>query len=139
MPGKTKPTFLNELVAAIMAEYGLPQVDDLAKIERVGFVRSPRLLVAKHFEPNIDILIVDRLLGTLGVVCVLPFDESEQSKRAQRVEAFVGEATYLMHLLVTDPKLDGALPYSVELVLVVKGEVGSVGDVLRSRSTQPGG
>jgi energy-coupling factor transporter ATP-binding protein EcfA2 len=78
------------------------------------YLRTPKLRFADHFEPDIDLLIVDHRLGTLALVQWLEFDDRPAQ---EQVREHVDRATYLRHLLVGDQG-SGRQTFTVELVLV---------------------
>ncbi len=129
------------MLAPSVAEAGVPgwrpsnPPTDQAQI-RPLVLRSPKLRFADHFEPNIDLLIVDHQLGTIGLVQWLEFDDRPVG---DRVREHVDRATYLRHLLAAEQGRDRQT-FTVELVLVhpsaEPGEPGfamlaAIGELLR--------
>jgi energy-coupling factor transporter ATP-binding protein EcfA2 len=83
------------------------------------YLRAPKLRIAGHFEPDVELLIHDRELGTLGMVQVL--DAVEPAAIRAQVSRYVDRATYLRHLLLTARDEQGGADrqiVTVELVLV---------------------
>lgn len=78
-------------------------------------LRRPVLRFADHFEPDIDLLIVDHGLGTIGMVQWLRADSPEQARA--RVRDHVDRATYLRHLLAAEQAHERQI-FTVELVVV---------------------
>ncbi|MFV8754870.1 AAA family ATPase [Nannocystaceae bacterium ST9] len=101
-----------------------------------SYLRAPKLRFADHFEPDIDLLIADHRLGTIGLVQWLEFDARPVH---DRVRDHVDRATYLRHLLAAEQGR-GRQTLTVELVLVhpaaEPGEPGfamlaAIGELLR--------
>ncbi len=96
------------------------------------YLRAPKLRIAGHFEPEVELLIHDRALGTLAMVQVL--DAGEPATIREQVSRYVDRATYLRHLLLTDRDERGGRDrqiVSVELVLVHRTDLGDAhGDLL---------
>lgn len=78
-------------------------------------LRQPQLRFADHFEPDIDLLIIDHGLGTIGMVEWLRVDTPEQARA--RVRDQVDRATYLRHLLAAEQGRERQI-FTVELVVV---------------------
>ncbi|MFO7566284.1 MAG: ATP-binding protein [Enhygromyxa sp.] len=105
------------------------------------YLRAPKLRIAGHFEPDVELLIHDRELGTLGLVQVL--DAEDPAGIRAQVSRYVDRATYLRHLLLTardEQGGDDRQIVSVELVLVHRADHGGarpfdlldeVGEILR--------
>nr|HRC87987.1 AAA family ATPase [Thermoanaerobaculia bacterium] len=97
------------------------------------FLSRPPLLVAGHFDPAVDVLVVERELATLGLVYAL---EGPPQVLAGQVERAVERAAYMRHLLVAQPASRGDLsqpqrrrPWAVELVLASLGNAACEAEV----------
>ncbi|HEY2292361.1 MAG TPA: ATP-binding protein [Thermoanaerobaculia bacterium] len=99
----------------------------MTSLQNVGgsgpvFLTSPSLRLARHFDPEVDLLVYDPVLGTLGLIHLLP----EKGKKLEaKVKRWIDQATYVRHLLLTAPD-PSSLPLTVELVLVVSDEPKSI-------------
>lgn len=83
------------------------------------YLRAPELRIAGHFEPEVELLIYDRELGTLGMVQLL--DAADPASIRAQVSRYVDRATYLRHLLLTAREEQGGgdqQVLTVELVLL---------------------
>lgn len=87
------------------------------------YLRAPKLRIAGHFEPDVDLLIHDGSLGTLAMIQVLEPGTAEAIR--EQVSRYVDRATYLRHLLLTARDEHGSEDrqiVSIELVLVHRAE-----------------
>jgi energy-coupling factor transporter ATP-binding protein EcfA2 len=87
------------------------------------YLRAPKLRIAGHFEPDIELLIHDRELGTLGMIQLL--DAVDPAAIRAQVSRYVDQATYLRHLLLTardEHGGDDRQIVTVELVLVHRAD-----------------
>lgn len=98
---------------------------------------QPQLRFADHFEPDLDLLIIDHGLGTIGMVQWLRVDTPEQARA--RVRDQVDRATYLRHLLAAEQGRERQI-FTVELVVVHPaaepgtpgmGQLAAIGELLR--------
>ena len=103
-----------------------------------------RLLIDEHFVLDVDVLLKDAELGTLGLVQIVPGQPHDHDGKAISYEDWckerIDEAVYLRHVLLTETRNADTRPrpqaYTVELVLAFTGEthelVPSAGAALRS-------
>lgn len=129
-----------EELATALAGLGLTRLDSWAEIQstkEVGgksgqaFLVSAHLRFAQHFDLAVDLLVYDRVLGTLGLVYQL---RKKGVKLVDEVLARIDQATYVRHLMVTHPALENHLPLTVELVLLAQDEpshLHRIGNALR--------
>jgi hypothetical protein len=108
----------------------------LADTPKARYLVKPRVRIAAHFDIEPAFLILDPLLGTLGVVELAVVEDGDQSDGIRkRVERHVDRATYARHLLLRDSELSVQQPaLTVELVLLTEEEkdaVDEIGDALR--------
>lgn len=115
---------LVEELAAALVGLGLTRVGSLAEMQAHSrtagaavpvFLVDPRLRIAHHFDLDADMLVYDPVLGTAGLVFRVGDDPGQL---AGEIQAAIDRATYLRHLLLTDPVLGSRLPLTVELVLL---------------------
>ncbi len=99
---------------------GAPEEEAGSDASRGAFyLRFPetQIRAAHHHDLSPDLLIVDPEPGTLALIHILAESEDPEGIGSQ-VRKLVDDATYLRHLLVTDPARGDRLPWTVELVLV---------------------
>ena len=108
---------------------------------RGGFVQNATLVVGRHFDLDVGILICDPALRTIGLVQVVEHSEATPTKPASsstgdgaggelqtdatpdsRVTELVDQAAYVRHLMLNEPAAFDGLAPAVELVLVVPPE-----------------
>lgn len=113
-------TPLDSLTAAL-AGLGLAEVHALDGGEPAAagqvFLVKPRLQLAQHFTLEVDLLIYDRLLGTVGLVYEL---RAEGTQIDEEVRKGIDHAAYVRHLVLNDPQLGDRLPLTVELTFVAR-------------------
>ncbi|HEV7516010.1 MAG TPA: AAA family ATPase, partial [Thermoanaerobaculia bacterium] len=91
------------------------------------YLRAPVLRLADHFDLKVDLLIYDPSLGTLALVHAVEAQDVQAT-----VEKHVDQATYVRHLLLSESSDKGALPLTVELVLVTRPDtLTDIGAILR--------
>jgi hypothetical protein len=84
------------------------------KAKAVFLLMPPTLRLAEHFDLDIDILVVDPRLRTLGLVKVL-----RGTPDPGTAKQFIDQAVYVCHLLLTELADQPADSYTVEAVLAV--------------------
>ena len=134
----TPPSLVDELTVALRG-LGVKETASLEAIQirrngEVGpspaFVVAPCLRFAHHFDLNVDLLVYDPALGTVGLVQRL---RKINSKVEREVQELIDQATYVRHLLLKDPSLKGRLPLTVDLVLLSHNDpkhLGRIGQAL---------
>ena len=141
----TSPTKAAQIVddvhAALRRSLDVRHAESLESFVAPGkfarYMREPRLVVAQHFDLKPAFLILDPLLGTLGIVdLVLPesgqlaaptSDKGSEKPKddggvGQRVRESIDHATYIRHLLLRDRSRAELPPLTVELVLLTADE-----------------
>ena len=105
---------------------------------RARFLREPALRMARHFDLAPAFLVLDPVLGSLGIVEVALPSNAATATAAAVVQRHVDTATYARHLLLRDRDLKERKALSVELVLLTANESTAeqaffqgMGDVLR--------
>jgi energy-coupling factor transporter ATP-binding protein EcfA2 len=105
-------------LATALAGLGLKQLHAVEEVDPAAsqtFLISPRVRLAQHFDLEVDLLIHDRDLGTVGLVYELPEDKGTL---IDVVEKRIDQATYVRYLMLNDPELGSRLPITVEVVFV---------------------
>ena len=92
----------------------------------VFLLSPPTLRLAEHFDLDIDLLIVDPRIRTIGVVKILG-----ATPDAGAAKQFIDQAVYVCHLLLTEFADRPADSYTVEAVLVVPGDYAGLESALR--------
>jgi hypothetical protein len=130
----TQDRLRSELVAGVKDYLGVQQSNDLQHLLRATqatFLEQPKLRLAYHFDIQPDVLIYDSALGTLGLVHIVCGDGDVENA----VHLLIDRATYVRHLLLTDPKRVDRAAFSVELVIATPADeqIGTaVGNALRT-------
>ena len=119
IPSSDLPVPLLRLAEQLPA-LGVTRAASLAEITAApGFLVSPQLRLARHFDLVVGLLVYDPELGTLGLVHLL---RAAPTQLLEEVQQRIDQATYVRHLLLAGPAATGCpLPLSVELVLVCDG------------------
>jgi hypothetical protein len=111
---------LDDLDAALRGPFALIRAekfeDFLMQDKFVRYLRDPRITIAEHFDINPAYLILDPLLGTLGIVEVVLAEP--KTNIDEKVREFVDRAAYIRHLLLREAERVDRFPLGVELVLV---------------------
>jgi energy-coupling factor transporter ATP-binding protein EcfA2 len=81
------------------------------------FLVKPHLRLAQHFDLEVDLLIYDEVLGTLGLVHQL---REKGATLAAEVQGLIDRATYVRHLMLNDLKRGARLPLTVELAFLAQ-------------------
>lgn len=105
-------------LATALAGLGLKQFRTIEEIDPAAgqiFLVNPRMRLAQHFDLEVDLLIHDRDLGTVGLVYELPEDKG---KLVDEVEKRIDQATYVRYLMLNNPEIGDRLPITVEVVFV---------------------
>ena len=135
-PGKMSIEVLDALLEnELMLKRAGKLGDFLANGTGARYLRQPRLTVAQHFDIEPAFLILDPLLGSLGVVERVPAAIASVEEFVRRA---VDHAAYLRHLLLRDQSRKARHALAVELVLLVDGAaddpeaaLGKLGEALR--------
>ncbi len=158
-PATFHDKLLGHLIDALNDTVGLREKTSLAALlqdepeEEAAFLArpdsqdhdTPWLRMAYHFDLNVDVLILDKKLGTLGLVHILtPYrvypkkiDHKAITHIREKINRFVDHATYVRHLLVNDPNLNNHFPLTVELVIITRDtEIKVIGDTFREIAQQ---
>jgi energy-coupling factor transporter ATP-binding protein EcfA2 len=129
-----------EELATALAGLGLTRLhswDEIQEPQEAGgkphpiFLVSAQVRFAQHFDLEVDLLVYDRVLGTLGLVYQL---RNRSLKLAGEVLGRIDQATYVRHLLATHNELKDRLPLTVELVLLAqnaRSHLRRIGNALR--------
>jgi energy-coupling factor transporter ATP-binding protein EcfA2 len=118
------PTIVSALELALTNTLGLRGVDSLDDFfgPAVGarYLRDKTIRMAAHFDLSPAFLILDPLLGSLGIVEVtLPPTPKDSDALVRR---HIDTATYARHLLLRDPSAREVKALTVELVLLTADE-----------------
>lgn len=110
-----------ERLATALSRLGLVQLQALEEIDLATagqfFLVRPRLRLAQHFDLEVDLLIYDRLLGTVGLVYELREQDAEIENEIRKL---IDHAAYVRHLILNDPQLGDLLPLTVELTFIAR-------------------
>lgn len=116
--------------------------NDLKKTttQDLRYLHKPNVRLARHFDLEADMLIADQALGSLGIVRVLDTPKSSEQSFKEKVQNAIDQATYVRHLLLTDPNLrtdtpsnTTNTPYTIDLLLITsESNVEIIGEVLRT-------
>ena len=132
---------IDDLDAALQGPLGVGRVNNIADLTASGpharYMREPALRLALHFDIEPTFLVLDPLLGTLGVVELVMPEKKRMNEVSALVRRHVDRATYLRHLLLRNQKTEPEKrPLSVELVFLtaepVSGVLDAIGATLRS-------
>lgn len=124
---KSPSTLLIDRVVKHLTEYcqmkQLTTTEDLFAVDATGFLLNPKVRIAHHFDPVIDILIYDGRLGSLGIVRLLSENEATDEIH-EAIRLCVDQATYIRHLLISSCP-EHEFPPTVELILIPQNATGS--------------
>src|SRR4029079_13499901 len=122
-----KRTIVHALDGALRDTLGLHHKSTLDEFFGPGpfgrYLRDRDLRMAQHFDLAPAFLILDPLLGSLGIVeATLPMGVSKDEDVGALVRRHIDTATYVRHLLLRDKLLAGRKALTVELVLLTADE-----------------
>ena len=92
----------------------------------IVFLRSNSICFYSHFTPQADLILYDRLGGTVALVQIIDntTDSPSNLDISDVITTTASQATYLRHLFVTDPGLvqsnGKGVALTVELVVVLQ-------------------
>jgi len=113
---------LDTLVARLDSVLGVPTVatfDDLLNADRAAALRRPALRVAEQFDVDPELLVVEPVLGVLGLVDVAPEIDANFEEAVDRM---VDRAAFVSHLCHTHSTARTLRPWTVELVVIARDE-----------------
>jgi len=97
----------------------LTQAIRKASREKIPILFAPQkpLVIAQQFQVHPDLVVVDEVTGSLGLVTVLPHDMSADEAE-KTIERRIDEAAYARNLFLNHKSANDRVPWTLEVVFV---------------------